>query len=171
MHRCFPWHSGWKSQTAGLAYVQTPVLCLFKYIVRDVLCTEGCKPTLCYHRVWSRRKIILWRSQCTHRLALPRGALQMVLLICEETNQLPSTNVMLALSVPQDSESLTWNRFRMLQLPWDSAAHLNQEAACMYKGLEVVLLFFLALQSVWNRGTSMPLCFTFTFTIFHKETS
>lgn len=60
MHRCCPCHSGWKSWTAGLAYVQTPVLCLFKYILRGI-CVLKTVNLLCATTVfWSGRKIILW---------------------------------------------------------------------------------------------------------------
>lgn len=107
MHRCSPCHSGWKSRTAGLAYVQTPVLSLFKYILRR-FCVLKAANLLCATTVfWSGRKIILLRSQRSCGLALPWGALQMALVICEGMNQLPSTDVTLALSFPQDAESLT----------------------------------------------------------------
>lgn len=111
MYRCSPCHSGWKSQAAGLAYVQTPVLSLFKYVLRG-FCVLKAANLLCATTVfWSGRKIILLRSQHSCRLALPQGALQMALVICEGTNQLPSTDVTLALSVPLDAESLTGGRF------------------------------------------------------------
>lgn len=56
MHRCCPCHSGWKSQTAGLAYVQMPVLSLFKYILRG-FCVLMAANLLCATTVfWSGGK-------------------------------------------------------------------------------------------------------------------
>lgn len=114
MHRCCPCHSGWKSWTAGLAYVQTPVLWLFKYILRGI-CVLKTVNLLCATTVfWSGRKNHLVRSQHSCGLALPWGSLQMALVICEGMNQLPSTHLALALSAPPDAQSLMRGRFSLV---------------------------------------------------------
>ena len=93
-----------------------PVLSLFKYTLRG-FCVLKAGNLLCATTIfWSGRKTILLRSQCSCGLALPWGALQMALGICEGMNQLPSTDVTLALSVPLDAESLMGGRFSFVRL-------------------------------------------------------
>lgn len=130
MHRCSPCHSGWKSQTAGLAYVQTPVLGLFKYILGG-FCVLKAANLLCATTVfWSGRKngscqdpniLALWfcpGEPCRWPLSSVRGQTSFP---AHPTRALP---------VHPGAESLMGCRLTLLLLLGGAAAHLNQQAVC-----------------------------------------
>lgn len=151
MHRCSPCHSGWKSQTAGLAYVQTPVLCLFKYILRgfcalkdaNLLCATTIFGVEVESSCWDPSVLAVWRCPrefCRWPFSSVRG----------QTSSQAQTWCWLCL-------------FPVMLGPWQRQVQFDSVAMrccssfkptdCMYRGLEVVFLSLLALQSVWNRGT------------------
>lgn len=151
LRRCSPSHSGWKSRTAGLAYVQTPVLGLFKYILGGV-CVLKAADLPCARAVfWSGRRIVSSRSQRSRRLALPRGPCRWSPASVGGWARSPArTWDRLPLCSPP-RRVLHRRQLGLVRLLWDLAAHLNQQTACA-GGRKGDFFSFLALQSFWNRG-------------------
>lgn len=130
MHRCSPCHSGWKSQTAGLAYVQTPVLSLFKYRLRGLCVLTAanlfCATTCSVFRRGRRNGSCQDPSILTVWLC-PGEPCRWPLSSVRGQTSFPA-HLTLALPVCPDAESLMG--LTLLLLLGDAAALSNQETAC-----------------------------------------
>lgn len=129
LRRCSPCHSGWKSRTAGLAYAQTPVRGLFKYILRGVWVPKAANLPCARAVFRSGRRTVSSRSQRSRRLALPRGALQMVLASVGGRARSPAQTWHRVPLRSPPRRVLHRTQLSLVWLLWDGAAHSNQRTA------------------------------------------